>query len=102
MRLICMFDLPMETADEKRRYRQFRKNLLREGFIMMQFSVYIRTCPNKDFVTRMEKRIQKIVPPEGNIRLVTITEKQYQNIKLLIGSKSLQEEAMGTERLVIF
>lgn len=97
-----MFDLPMETADEKRRYRQFRKNLLREGFIMMQFSVYIRTCPNKDFVTRMEKRIQKIVPPEGNIRLVTITEKQYQNIKLLIGSKSLQEEAMGTERLVIF
>ena len=49
MRVICMFDLPVETEEEKRGYRGFRKSLIKEGFIMMQYSVYIRTCPNRDY-----------------------------------------------------
>ena len=45
MRMMCMFDLPMETEKEKRAYRIFRKNIIREGFYMMQYSIYVRTCP---------------------------------------------------------
>ena len=48
MRMICMFDLPVETDKEKRIYRIFRKELIKEGFLMMQYSVYVRTCPNRD------------------------------------------------------
>ena len=62
MRVICMFDLPVETEEEKRAYRIFRKNLMREGFIMIQYSVYVRTCPSREYVKRLEKRVQKIVP----------------------------------------
>jgi len=101
MRLLCMFDLPVDTASERRAYRIFRKKLIEEGFVMMQYSVYCRVCPNRDYVKRLEKRIKKIVPPAGNVRTLTITEKQYEEIKLMVGTKSAQEEALGTERLLI-
>ena len=74
-----MFDLPVETGEEQRAYRQFRKNIMKEGFIMMQYSVYVRTCPSKEFAERIEKRIKRIVPAKGNVRLISITEKQYQD-----------------------
>ena len=40
MRMLCMFDLPVDTEKEKRAYRIFRKNLIKEGFVMIQFSIY--------------------------------------------------------------
>ena len=101
MRMICMFDLPVETEDEKRAYRMFRKNLIKEGFVMMQYSVYVRVCPNRDYANRLEKRIKKIVPLEGNVRLLCITEKQYEDMKLLVGSRSTAETAIGTERMIV-
>lgn len=96
-----MFDLPVETDSEKRAYREFRKNLIKEGFIMIQYSVYVRTCPNRDYGNRLEKRIQKFVPAKGNIRLFVITEKQYDDMKLLVGSKSETEKTIGMERMLI-
>lgn len=101
MRMLCMFDLPVDTESEKRAYRIFRKELLREGFIMIQYSVYMRTCPNRDYCRRLEKRIQRIAPDKGNIRLITITEKQYEDMKLIIGSKKETEEAIGSGRIII-
>lgn len=47
MRLLIMFDLPVETSKERREYRQFRKRLINEGFLMIQYSVYVRVCVNK-------------------------------------------------------
>lgn len=101
MRLMCMFDLPVETDEEKRAYRIFRKDLISEGFIMIQYSVYVRTCPNRDYVKRLEKRIQKIVPQKGNVRLFAITEKQYADMKLLVGSRNDTEKSIGSERMVV-
>ena len=96
-----MFDLPVETGDERREYRNFRKNLLQEGFVMMQYSIYVRVCPSREFADRLEKRIRKFTPPQGNVRLLMVTEKQYSDMKLLVGSKSTAENAIGTERLII-
>ena len=101
MRMLCMFDLPVDTESEKRTYRIFRKELLREGFVMIQYSVYMRTCPNRDYCRRLEKRIQKITPDKGNIRLLTITEKQYEDMKLIIGSKRETEKEIGAGRMII-
>lgn len=101
MRLLCMFDLPMDTADEKRAYRNFRRDLMKEGFIMIQYSVYARVCPSREYANRLEKRVQKFVPSEGNVRLLCVTEKQYSEMKLLVGSRSTAEEAIGTERMII-
>ena len=101
MRMICMFDLPSDKSQEQRIYRTFRKNLIKEGFIMIQYSVYMRTCPNRDYCKRLEKRIQKFIPEKGNIRLLVITEKQYDDMKIFIGSKSETEKTIGTERMII-
>ena len=88
MRVLCMFDLPVETEKERRSYRIFRKALMKEGFVMMQYSVYVRVCPSREYANRLEKRVAKIVPPKGNVRLLCVTEKQYEDMKLLVGSKS--------------
>ncbi len=68
---------------------------------MIQYSVYMRTCPNRDYCKRLEKRIQKFIPEKGNIRLLVITEKQYDDMKIFIGSKSETEKTIGTERMII-
>ncbi|MDO4479341.1 MAG: CRISPR-associated endonuclease Cas2 [Lachnospiraceae bacterium] len=101
MRLLCMFDLPVDTDKEKRAYRQFRKGLIKEGFTMIQYSVYVRTCPNREYATRIEKHVRQIVPPSGNVRLLAVTEKQYADMKLIVGSRSTTETTVGAERLIV-
>jgi CRISPR-associated protein Cas2 len=96
-----MFDLPVETDSEKREYRAFRKNLIKEGFVMMQYSVYVRVCPSREYAKRLESRIKKFVPQEGNVRLLCVTEKQYSDMKLLVGSRTTAETAIGTQRLIV-
>lgn len=101
MRMLCMFDLPVETETERRSYRIFRKNLLKEGFSMIQYSIYVRVCPSREYADRLEQRIRKIVPNQGNIRLLCVTEKQYDDMKLLVGTRTGNEKMVGTERLII-
>ena len=59
MRVLCMFDLPVDTDKEKREYRNFKKKLILEGFVMLQYSVYIRTCPNRQYSERLQKKTGK-------------------------------------------
>lgn len=96
-----MFDLPVDTTEQQRAYRKFRKDIISEGFIMIQYSVYVRTCPNRQFANQLEKRLQKILPQEGNVRLLTVTEKQYDDMKILVGSRKATEEALNIERMII-
>ena len=101
MRTLCMFDLPVETEEQRRAYRIFRKNLIQEGFMMIQYSIYVRICPSREYANRLENRIKKGIPQEGNVRLLCVTEKQYADMKLLVGSRQTAETAIGTERLII-
>ena len=84
MRMLCMFDLPVELPEEKKSYREFRKNLIKEGFVMIQYSVYMRTCPSREYAIRLESRIRKFAPKQGNVRLISITEKQYNDMKIML------------------
>mgnify|MGYP001106747188 CR=1 FL=1 len=54
MRMFCMFDLPVETEEQRRNYRIFRKELIQEGFVMIQYSIYVRVCPSREFANRIE------------------------------------------------
>lgn len=101
MRMLCMFDLPVETEEQRRAYRIFRKNLIQEGFMMIQYSIYVRICPSREYANRLENRIKKGIPQDGNVRLLCVTEKQYADMKLLVGSRQTAETAIGTERLII-
>ena len=100
MKLVCCFDLPTETNQQKRMYRNFRKMLLSSGFQMLQYSVYVRTCPNRSYSKKFYSKLQLAAPSEGNIRLFTITEKQYDDMVLIVGHKSKQEIKIADNRLV--
>lgn len=101
MRVICMFDLPVETDKEKRAYREFRKFLIKNGFEMLQFSVYIRTCPNRSFAKKFYKKIKVNSPNKGDIRLLTITEKQFEDMELIICEHKDKKRIMKSDELVV-
>lgn len=102
MRLLVMFDLPMNNNSEKREYREFRQFLLENGFLMLQYSVYTRICTNQSMADNYIKKIEKVVPSDGAIRGLIITEKQYEKMKIFLGRKSKQESLITDKRLLVF
>ncbi|HGD6478401.1 TPA: CRISPR-associated endonuclease Cas2 [Streptococcus agalactiae] len=88
MRMILMFDMPTETAEERKAYRKFRKFLLSEGFIMHQFSVYSKLLLNNTANNAMIGRLKVNNPKKGNITLLTVTEKQFARMVYLHGERN--------------
>ena len=101
MRLILMFDLPIETKAEQREYRKFVKFLKNEGFIRIQYSVYSKLCINKDSAKTISKHILSNSPDDGDIRYLIITENQFQNIVNVNKNYSLQEAVTTTDRTLM-
>lgn len=96
-----MFDLHTETNEQKREYRLFRKTLLQNGFVMIQYSIYARTCPNREFAKKFSGKLKSFAPSDGNIRLLTVTQKQYNDMELILGSKTHLEDTLTEQRIVI-
>lgn len=87
MRIIVMFDLPVVTEKERKVATKFRNFLLKDGYIMMQYSVYSRICKNNDDMQKHINRLRINIPVQGNIRLLQVTENQYNNMLMLCGDK---------------
>ena len=85
MRTIVFFDLPNIYSKDKRAYLLFRKYLLKEGFIMLQESVYSKITLNSQQSQLLLSRVRKNAPKKGIIQVLTITEKQYSQIEYIIG-----------------
>lgn len=101
MRVLCMFDLPMETPKEKKEYREFRKLLLSQGFSMLQYSIYQRAVPNRQATKKYENILKRALPENGEIRLLYVTEKQFNDMAFLVGTKSKQEEIVADNKMVV-
>lgn len=100
MRVIVFFDLPVVSIEHRRAYTKFRKYLLKSGFMMLQESVYCKLALNSTVVRTIIDNVHKNSPDEGLIQLLTVTEKQYANIDMIIGN--VKSEVLDTdERLVI-
>lgn len=87
MWVVAMFDLPTETPKKRRDYARFRKDLLEDGFTMMQYSVYARHCASIDNAEVHMKRMGALVPPEGEVRFMMITDRQYGRVQIFVGKK---------------
>jgi len=87
MWVLIAFDLPIETRNQKRAYRQFREFLLSDGFIMLQYSVYARPCPTSENSELHMKRIENKMPDEGEVRLLSLTAMQYAKMRCFYGKK---------------
>ena len=101
MWLFVFFDLPTATIKDRRNASQFRMNILKDGFSMMQFSVYIRHCASSESADVHEKRINGLVPPLGKVSVLRITDKQFGLIINYLG-KAKQDKMDSPTQLELF
>ncbi len=85
MWLFAMFDLPVETAELRKAANQFRKRLKKEGFVMLQFSVYARYCPTEESSLTYRAHIKTFVPAEGQVRVLSVTDIQFGKMEVYFG-----------------
>lgn len=101
MWIITMFDLPTETLQDRKNYRLFREQLLHDGFLMMQYSVYMRHCGSDENANVHIQRIRAALPPDGEVRIIKITDKQFGRIQVFYGKKQREIEK-ASEQLSFF
>ena len=87
MWIVAMFDLPVDTKAARKAYARFRKRLLKDGFTRMQFSVYIRHCASEENAGVHVKRVEMAVPDDGEVRLLAITDKQFERMRIFWGKR---------------
>lgn len=87
MWVIAMFDLPTDTSKARSDYTRFRNLLLKDGFAMMQYSVYIRHCPTQENADVHIRRVEAALPPEGEVRIILVTEKQFERMRVFWGKR---------------
>ena len=85
MRTLVFFDLPTETAEDRRNYRRFRKTLIKNGFLMLQESVYCRMLITPTAERAVVSLLRKNKPPEGVVQVLTVTEKQFSKMEYMVG-----------------
>lgn len=100
MRIIVMFDLPVTTAGDRRAYTQFRKYLIKNGFLMMQESVYCKLAQNSTAADLIVQNIRKNKPPSGLVQTLKITEKQFSRIEYIVGKS--KSEVLDTDERIVF
>lgn len=75
--VFVFFDLPTETKKQRKDYNKFRKQLLQDGFSMLQYSIYIRHSSSRENADVHIKRVKKNLPPEGEVIIFELTDKQF-------------------------
>ena len=102
MRILVFFDLPVKTRAERREATRLRKFLLNDGYHMIQYSVYARVCNGMDAVEKHRARLRNNLPDNGSLRMLVITEKQYESIDIMLGNLSTADEDFQCQQLTIF
>lgn len=102
MRILLMFDVPTKTKKEQKQATRFRNELIKLGFFMMQFSVYMKICKGLSSAKNSLNAVKKVLPPYGNVRALIITERQFDNIEILLGNPSFNENVNEDKNLVLF
>ena len=102
MRLMVFFDLPVVLKADRRAYTVFRRFLLNDGYDMLQFSVYGRILNGVDAEKKHMQRLIQNLPPAGSVRVLSVTEKQFASMKLLVGLPLFQEKQVNAAQMLLF
>lgn len=95
-----MFDLPVASKKDRKEYAKFRKYLITDGYDMLQFSVYSRITQNHDDARKHIERLTNNLPPKGAVRVIQVTEKQYNSMLILVGEKTATENFLTPAEFV--
>lgn len=85
--ILVFFDLPTETKKDRAAHAKFRKEIMRDGFTMFQFSIYLRHCSSRENAEVHLKRVKRLLPEKGSVGILTITDKQFGDIELFRGKE---------------
>lgn len=102
MRLILIYDLPMEDELDRKIYAKFHKKLQKIGYHMLQYSVYTKVIVNDDNYKQIKKQTESIIPSKGQIIIFKLTEKQYQDMVYLRGEQNMFDVIVGNNDMVVF
>lgn len=97
MWVLVFFDLPTETQRDRKAATDFRKHIMKDGFTMFQFSIYVRHCPSVENAEVHVKRVKSLLPEYGKVGILTITDKQFGAIQLFYGKKPQIPNAPGQQ-----
>lgn len=101
MWVLVLFDLPTETKRERKAYADFRKKILKDGFTMFQFSIYMRHCASRENADVHIKRVKSFLPEYGDIGIMCITDKQFGEIEIY-HSREKEQVAQPCQQLELF
>ena len=100
MWLVAMFDLPVLEPEDRRNYTRFRKVLLKDGFMTLQFSVYARYIKSEEAADAHRKVVRRAVPPAGQVRLIAVTDYQFGKMEVFFGRKPRPPEVPQPQLLL--
>lgn len=92
MWLFAMFDLPVDEPELRREYTQFRKSLLKEGFTMLQYSVYVHYVASEETEAVYRNRVRQSLPSHGQVRVISLTDRQFEKMEVYVGKKRKRTE----------
>ncbi len=101
MWIMVFYDLPTETKKQRKEAAKFRKDIMADGFIMFQFSIYLRHCTSRENAEAHIRRVKQMLPPSGNVGILCVTDKQFGNMELFYGN-SVKEKQLTGVQLEIF
>ncbi len=67
---------------------------------MAQYSVYMRLCSGKDHAATLCKNIKSHLPEGGKVDIITITDKQYENIVSFVGK--IKQQRRNPDQYALF
>ena len=97
MWVLVLFDLPTETKKDRKAASEFRKKLLKDGFTMFQFSIYVRHCASQENADVHIRRVKSFLPEYGQVGIFCITDKQFGNIEIFYGKKPQSVNTPGQQ-----
>ena len=95
--VLVFFDLPVGTPEERKAATNFRKDLIHDGYMMVQFSVYARPCGTADRVETQVRRLKSRIPSKGEVRGLMISDAQWGRMIVMRSQKPAEAEKMPAQ-----
>ena len=95
MRILVILS-PTGKWGTKTEFTNLRKFLISDGYLRIAPEVFMRIVPNRKTAEKHYRRLADHSPHTGTVRVLWLTEKQYNSMQLLASEYDYQEEMVGT------
>ncbi len=102
VRVLILYDLPMSEIEDRKEYTKFRRDILKLGCYLVQFSVYAKVIKNEIYYKSFIDKLKNILPEKGEVRVIKLTEKQYEDMIFLNGARNNFEKKISNNSVVTF